>query len=291
MLSINPNPAMLDIGALVGYVVDYTTVPTNPSLIRVVQPAKTIAMDAGSLARVVTWWFMDSTGAVIQSGLPPTNEQRRTLIPLGLSAQTGGAIFTTESLAVQLNQPMNQLYDLFHSLGAFSIMGNFITPNGVNLKFNKTAGSVFSPSFGRSPTPNNPHVSTTPVQTPVSFRRITGGSGGGLPALVTDIDPANYDVGGVVTPVGGGANTSTIQRVWLIASDITTLQVSVQYGQATYASLGAALDRIGSEPYIIDPVIFEAAALIGYIVVIRSATNLSDPAQAVFLQASNFSRS
>lgn len=290
-LSINANPAFLDISALTGYVINNATNATNPTLIAVNQPAKTIAMDAGSLARVVTWWVMDSAGNVTQQGVPITNQQRRTHIPLGLSAQSGGAIFTTQTLATDLAQTANQLFDLFHSLGSFSIDGNFITPDGPNLSFNKSAGTVFSAHFAESLDPNNPHVVATPAQTPVTFRRITQGSGGGLPAPTTFIDPANYDVGGVVTPVGGGAGTSTIQRVWIVPSPFTSLQISVQYGQATYGSLSTALDRVGSEPYVIDPIIFESAALLGYIVVTRTAVNLSDPSQAIFLQAGKFRRS
>lgn len=290
-ISISATPGAIDIAALNGYVLDYNTSPTNPTLITVVQPAKTVAMNAGSLARVVTWWLMDSAGNVIQQGTPPTNAQRRTLISLGLSAQSGGVIFTVETLSVKLPQFANQVYDLFVSLGPFSVMGNFLAPNGVNLSFNKSAGTVFAPGFGRSPNPNDPHISSIPVQTPCSLRRITQGSGGGLPTLFTTIDPANYDVGGVVTPVGGGANTTTIQRVWAIPSDITTNQIVVQYGQATYVSLTTALDRVGSEAYQIDPTIFASGALLGYIVVTRTATNLSDPSQAVFIQAGKFQRS
>jgi hypothetical protein len=100
---------------------------------------------------------------------------------------------------------------------------------------------------------------------------------------VTVIDPTRYDNNGVLTLVPGGTNTSTIQRVWLFPTNVTTAQIAVQYGQQTYSSLAAAVAAIGKEPFVAAPVT-AVGALIGYIAVIRTATNLSDPAQATFVK-------
>jgi hypothetical protein len=100
---------------------------------------------------------------------------------------------------------------------------------------------------------------------------------------------ANYDPGGlgVVTPVGGGANRSTNFRVWGFASPTTGDQVTIQYGQNTYSTLALAADSIGTGSYIPNP-LFVDGALLGWISVIRSATNLSDPNQAIFTRAGKF---
>jgi len=290
ILSPSVTPGSLDISPLLGYVVDYATNSLNPSLVVVNQPAKTVAMDAGSLARVVTWWVMDSAGNVTQMGVPPTDTQRRTSIPLGLTTQVGGVIVSASTSAVNLPQSFNQLYDLMHSLGPFSILGNFITPNGANLSFNKSSGTMFSVNSSRVTTPNDPHVASMAAQTPVQFRRITQGAGTGLPALVTTVDPTMYDVGGVLTPVPG-SNDATIQRVWMIGSSTVTSQIVVQYGQAVYTNIATALDRIASEPYNVNAIILETAALLGYIIVTKNCTALNNSAQAVLIQAGKFQRS
>lgn len=290
IISPSITPGSLDISPLVGYVIDYVTNPLNPSLVIVNQAAKTVAMDAGSLARVVTWWVMDSVGNVSQQGTPPTDTQRRVSIPLGITTQVGGVVVSASTLSVNLPQGFNQVYDLIHSLGPFSILGNFISPNGANLSFNKTSGTIFSMNSSRVDTPNDPHVNDVAAQTPVQFRRITQGAGGGLPALVTTIDPTMYDVGGVLTPVPN-PNDATIQRIWMIGSNTVTSQIVVQYGQAVYPNITNALDRVGSEPYVVTPIILETAALLGYIVVTKSATALNNSAQAVIIQAGKFQRS
>ena len=126
------------------------------------------------------------------------------------------------------------------------------------------------------------------AQTPAQFRRATSTTTV-FPLPVTTIDPANYDVGGVITPVPGGANVSTIQRVFVFAQDSAADQLVVQYGQRTYSSLTAAVAGIGVEPYVVNPAF--VGSLVGWIAVIKSATDLSDPSQATFVPAiSKFAR-
>ena len=283
------DPASLDIAPLVGYITSFDIDPFNPVITRIDYPGGTVAMDAGSLLRTATAWLMDADQNIIQQANPPTNEQRREMIYLGVTAQVAGVIIVDQTLQVILQQPANQLTDLMASLGAFNISGNLVTPNGVNLQINQSAGTMFSQSFNHFAGPvqtNDPHVSTTQAQTPASFRYITRNSPVFGP-LVTVLDVANYDVAGVITPIGGGAGNSTIHRVWLYANNTATEQIVIQYGQTIHPNLAAALDAVGARTFVANP-LTRAAALLGYICVTRVATNLSDVTQAVFVAAGKF---
>lgn len=290
-ISVNGlNPAAIDIAPFEGYFTDFSTDPFNPVITRIEYPGTTVAMDAAALLRTATAWLMDSDLNIIQQATPPTNEQRRTHIFIGVTAQVGGIIIVDQSLPVILQQPADQFTDLLTSLGAFSISGNRVTPNGANLMINQSSGQLFSQAFNHfagAVQTNDPHVSTTIAQTPASFRYVTSTSS--TFGLITNlIDVANFDVGGVVTAIGGGAGSSTIHRVYLFPNNTATEQIAIQYGMTTYSSLAAAADRIGAGVSFTPNPLMRAAALIGYIAVTRTATNLSDPAQAVFVAAGKF---
>lgn len=290
-ISVNGlNPAAIDISALTGYVVDEITDPDSPAVTRVRAAAQTVALDAPALARTVTWWLMTSAGTVVQQASKPTNTQRRTHLVLGTTAQAAGVIFVDQSLPIIPAQPVNQLADLMDALGPFSIEGNLITPNGVNLQINQSAGRLFARAFNHFAGPTltrDPHVNTTFAQTPAQYRYITA-TGTTFGPLVSTVDVANYDNGGVITPVGGGATSSTIQRVWLFATNTAAAQLSIQYGNTVYASLAAAIDAIGQSGHVVNPLFMSNGALVAHIVVTRTATNLSDTAQARIFQAGKF---
>lgn len=291
VLTVNAgNPAAVDITEMVGYVVDSTTDPFNPAVTRVHMPAQTVALDAGGLSRFVTWWMVNASGTIVQQEARPTAVQQRTHIVLGVTAQVGGAIVAVDSLPVLLREPMSQLTDLMDALGPFVISGAQITPNA-NLTFNLASGVIFARAFnhvppGGGPENPDPHRAPTVAQTPALWFYVTRNTT--LTPATTLIDPTRYDNGGVLTLVGGGTNTSTVQRVWLYPTGEATSQLGVQYGQSTYASLSAAVAAIGTGNFVPFPQAVGAAALIGYIAVTRTATNLSDPAQAVFVRAGRF---
>lgn len=290
-ISVNgANPAAIDISALTGYVVDEVTDPDSPSVTRVRAAAQTVALDGPALARTVTWWLMTSAGAVVQQASKPTNTQRRTHLVLGTTAQAAGVIFVDQSLPVIPAQPMNQLADLMDGLGPFSVTGNLITPNGANLSINQSAGTLFARAFNHFSgvtLTRDPHVNTTMAQTPAQFRYITS-TGTVFGPLVSTVDVANFDSGGVITPVGGGAGSSTIHRVWLFASNTAAAQLAIQYGQAVYSSLTAAIDAMGQSGHVVNPLILGNGALMAHIVATRTATDLSDTAQARIFQAGKF---
>lgn len=272
-----------------GYIVDYVTNPANPAVTLVNIPATVHPLAGAELTRTVNWWMADAAGVITSQATRPTDAQRRTHIQLGVTGSTIGAgvLFNVQSVPVVLQQPAEQFADLLYGLGPFSTDGNEIQPNGVSLTVRKTAGKVFAASFMFQATPNAPHDVTSPAETPLTFRYATQ-----LPAsqgpLTTLVDVANYDVGGVITPVPGGANTATIHRVYLFGTGVATAQVAIQYGQNFYASLSAALDNVGAGTFTVNPDFVGIGTLIGYIVVVKSATDLSNPTQAVFVRAGKF---
>jgi hypothetical protein len=290
-ISVNAgSPSAIDISPFIGYITDFTADPFNPSITRIDFPGATgLEMDAGSLARTVTSWLMDANQVITQVPSPTTNEQRRTHIRIGLTAQVGGVITVDQSLPVIMQQPANQLSDLMVSLGPFRVSGAITTPNGANLMVNQSAGTVFSQAFNHFVGPvqtNNPHVSATAAQTPAQYRYTTATSVT-FGVLRNTIDVANYAPGGVVTPIPGGAGTSTIHRVYLFPANAAVDQLIIQYGAVTYSSLANAVAAIGSGVFIPNPMLADAA-LVGFIAATRTAVNLSDPTQATFVNAGKF---
>lgn len=279
------NPSAIDFAETVGYIVDYATDPIRPTVTRVHAPAQTVALV--DVVSTVTHWLMDASGTIVQQAAPPTNAQRRTLIYLGNTAQFAGTIFEDQSLPIILSQPSNQFADLTEALGTFSISGNTITANGANLSVNTSGGSLFARAWNHSPDPNNPHVAPTFAASPAQFRRgLQNTTNFGVPVSV--IDPANYDNAGVLTPVGGGANRTTIQRVYAFASNDQQDQMVILYGQTVYSSLADALAGISTEVFVTNPAVAEVGTLVALIVVIRTATNLSDSTQVRFIQVGKF---
>jgi hypothetical protein len=282
------DPQAIDIAALDGYIVDYLADDqATPPITRVKAAAQTVPLDAGSLARTLTWWLMSSTGAVIQQGPVPTAEQRRTHLVLGVTGFEGGVLILVSSRPVILGQPANQLADLMDALGPFSISGNQITPNGANLMINKAAGPLFARAYSHGVSGNNPHVVDTPGESPAQFRYITA-TGTAFGPLRTTVDVANYDVGGVVTPIPGPGSRATIHRLWLSGTGVASAQLAVQYGQSFYNNIEDAVIAIGRTGHVVNPLILGTGALLAYIVARRAATNLSLSTDAVIVAAGKF---
>lgn len=286
----NVDPTKVDIAPATCWIFDYnsTTGPVGPT-----NPVLTVVNFAGVTGLTpafapFTYYSVNSAGALVQQATRPTAQERRQRPTLGLTLTQGGVIVVDQSLPIIPSQLNNQLADLMEGVGPFSTQGNVLSSNGVNLTFKKSAGTLFSRAFNQIPNYEDPHNSALAAQTPVNFRHITALVGSAGP-LTTLLNVGFYDPNGtgVLTPVGGGANTSTNFRVWGFANNTVNEQILVQYGQNTYASLAAATAGLGSGNYIPQPAT-ASGALLGWISVTRTATNLSDPTQAVFTKAAKF---
>lgn len=282
------DPTKLDIGAFVGYIIDYTTNEMNPRVVRVSKPDQTVALEDS--VRAITWWLVDVNGNIVQQADRPTNSQRRTHLQLGATVQSGGTIFIDQSLPVGSRQSTNQLYDLMYSLGGFNISGNVITANGATLQLSQTAGKVFQVGFNHYAGPvltNDPHVSTTQAQTPVQFRYITQ-TPAPTAAPVTSLDPLNYDLNGVKTLIPGGVVQATIQHLYLFATNNVADQVVIQYGNTIFNTLDDALIAVGQENYPRNPSLRDGIYLYS-IILTKGAVSLLDPVNTRIVRMNPFS--
>lgn len=282
-----------DITAAVGYIADYTTSPTAPTVVQVNIAGQTVTLSGAQTTRVVNYWYADSTGTIQAQATPLTSVQKRQNINLGITwSVTGtGNLYEIMSNGIIQNQPGPSRAGIMQALGVFSTSGtggNVITPNGANLSINKSAGNLFGPAIGYFATgANNPDQIASPAETVATVRYVTQ-LGNSESATRTTIDVGNYDVGGVVTAVPGGGANSTIQRVFVLPSGVAGAQLIVQYGTVVYSSLANAVAAIGLEAFTPCPDLSNHAAFLCYMAVEKGATQLNNAGQATFRTASRF---
>lgn len=282
------NVKAVDISPYIAYIVDYETDNFNPTMTKLSSSVtQTVALDAAAQTRILTWWSIKSDNTFHQSADRPSNRERRERVQIGVTLYDPviGNIFIANTVNVEVYQIVNQLYDLMYALGGFSVTGNVISAAGSTLSLTKTAGSIFSPSVAHNTLEVDPHVQILPFTSPMTFRHATRVIDSYTTARTT-LDVGNYDLNGVVTPVGGGTNSSTIFRVWYVPLTDASFQYIIQYGQTVYSSLANATAAIGKTAYVPNNAFVGSAVLLGHVAVIRTATNLSDPTQASVITSS-----
>lgn len=276
-VTINVDNTKIDIQAGSGYLVDDWTDVENPIPYRVEWSTKTAVVVTNLLTSTTSHIGIDKDGNVVQYPQKETNEQRRDIIML---AQLGHANSTTvqsvNSNYSVIQSPIEQLRDLIDEFNLIN-NGNTIFPNGVNLNINKSAGTLFGDGINYINNIKDPHRVSISAQTVASFRYRT--QLGGTTSAVTLIDPTKYDLAGVITTVGGGANSSTNQRVYLFPNG----NLVIQYGQQVYNSLSEAIQGLESESFVRFINVEQEAILIGVISMVRTATQLNNTAQAKFI--------
>lgn len=245
-----------------------------------------ITGNSPSIATGITYVFIDRNSNVSLQTSTPTPENLRDKIYLGRVISTAGTIIQVQDEPSVILQSTNQLYDLGKALGIFNINGNEIAPNGANLNIDKSEGKLFSLGSNFVSNEKNPHQVTLASDVAITFAYITQLAGSTGTSTIS-IDPTNYDSSGTITAIPGSINRATIQRVYAFPSG----NIRIHYGQAYYNNISEALQAVNTEAFVINPSIPGNGVLIGLIVLIKSATDLSDPNQAQFLLASRFGQS
>lgn len=215
--------------------------------------------------------------SVIQKSEPFSEEERRSIIVLGLVQHFGGLITRVASRAPQPVASTSQIHDFMESVGGLNLEGNEYTPSG-DLTLNKSAGSIFKLGINSSTNVKNPHVLDVAVSTQCYLRYITQASERFLPS--ENVDPNMYDNGGTLEAVPAGK--VTLQFVYLTVGDNM-----VQYGQNLYDSIAEAVEDIHNKGVVI-PYLKNECILRTVLVLTQGATDLADSTKVRIFQYGKF---
>lgn len=238
----------------------------------------------------VSWSTMlgiNAAGAVVQFTGNFNPSWARDNVLLGIVAHINGQINEVTTQPAIFGDMIYAAYDvaaLLNNTLAFGgrVFANAASPFHIDLE----AGAVFSLGSD-SIDVNGPNTSNFPAAFDLSFFPVTGASVAG--AATTNVPVTQYDPAGagVVTPIPGGASTTSIHRLFLIAGEYVFL-----YGQSTYADLNTALSQISvDDAAVIFPAKLVNATLLCYIVAQKNCADLKNTATAriVAKGGSNFS--
>lgn len=269
-------------GAVQGFIVDNTTNVNSPTVKLVTYAGATGLSDPNLTTSTETYVLLSATGSLILQSTLPTPIQRRQNIFLGKLGHPGRDVFINAFTQPDLIlSPLSQLRDIWTSINLIN-SGVVTSPNGANLNFNTSAGTLYGLGIGWATNTLSPSTVDILGQSPTTFQYRTQTGGGNIDA--TSIDPNTYDNAGVATAIPGSNNQATNQRIYLLQNG----KVRIQYGQTVYANLTEAIANISQEPFVVFPNFRDNSILIGVLSVKKGATNLSDTTQAKFFSVSKF---
>ena len=262
-----------------GWIVDDTTNPLSPQIFYVDYSGGTHT-DSYVSTDFETFVYLTSGGTISQQPIPLTEQQRRQNIFLGKIGHPDktsiNLVFSQPDFVLS---PLAQLRDMFTPINLIN-GGVYPSANGSNLKFNTSAGFLYGLGINFVSSTLNPNALSISGTSPCTFQYRT--QTGGTVTNVTDIDPLNYDVGGVKTPITG--TKATNQRIFLLQNGT----FRVQYGQNEYNTLTQAIEALQTETFTPFPNFINNAVLIGILTVLSTATDLTDSSKARFFFASKF---
>jgi hypothetical protein len=273
----------VNVALMRGWIVNNTySYATAPEVINVYYTGGTNIAITNILTADVTYLLVNSGATLFQQTTFPTPQQRRENIFLGKvihpNRSTIGSINNTPDFDVS---PMSALRDLWTSIKLIN-QGIIVSANGANLNINTSAGTLWGNGIGFTTNQLNPDSISISGTSPTTFQyRVQTG---GTFSDTTTIDVSRYDLNGVVTLIGGGAGSSTNQRVYLYPTGL----VRIQYGQTVYGTLAAAVAAVQTETFVEYSNNRDNAILIGIISVNKNATQLNNTSQAVFNFVSKF---
>lgn len=277
-----PSGTTFNVGAVEGWIIDNVTSPANPKIQLIIYSGATGITATNVTSATETYILLTSGLTITQQTTFPTSQQRRQNLYLGKFGHAN-----KQYLINAFNEPdsslspVSQLRDMFTPIKLIN-EGVYPSANGVNLNINTSAGVLYGLGLGYITNKLNPNSLSVSGTNPCTFQYRT--QTGGTASNTTLITPGVYDNNGVVTAVGGGSNSSTNQRIYLVQNG----QFRIQYGQQVYGSLAAAIEASQNETFTTFSNFRDNAILIGILSVNKNATNLSDTTQARLLLTSKF---
>lgn len=280
----NSTAGTINIAAMYGYIVDNETnpaIPVHTFINYTGSPASGVTVSTRN-SGIASYLLLNLSGTPVFQNTFPTSAQRKQNIWLGKIAHPMSAITTVINEPDFLTSPQSQVADLFQAINYIND-GVYPYASGANLSFNVTSGNIHGNGINLNNSRLIPNeIQMGPVSTGTSFvyRTQTGGTF----TATTSLIPGSYDVGGVVTTVGGGSQTSTIQWIFCVPG----AGFVIQFGQTQYTTLAAAIAAIGREQFIVFQNLIENSILIGVVALNKSTTQLNNTTTAQFFRADKF---
>jgi len=280
-LSIDtPSGTTFSVGQVEGWIIDNVTAPANPTIQLIIYSGSSGNTSLYYSSATETYILLTSASTITQQTSFPTPQQRRQNLYLGKFGH-GNKEFLINAFNEpdSVLSPLSQLRDMFTPIKLIN-SGVIPSDNGANLTFNTSAGILYGLGIGYVTNKLNPNSLSVSGQSPTTFQYRT--QTGGTATNRTTIDPNNYDLNGVVTPIG--STKATNQRIYLLQNG----QIRIQYGQTEYNTITAAIAAVQKEEFVTFPNFVDNAILIGVLSVIRNASSLIDPNDAQFFVVSKF---
>ena len=232
--------------------------------------------------QLISFVGLDVNGDVVEQPTPFTALQSRSIIILGVIVHVDNAnVDAVNTEAHPAYNVMSQLQDLGNAIGFFNQNGNLFEPNGANVNIDKTSGTIFKMGSNYDVDPNAPHSKSLGSLTAASFQYRFSNGTNGVTGIAIDPDNIDDNAGGLSALAN---NQWSVQRIYSFISN----NVKIQRGAAAYGNKADAINGITTEAYIVEPSIKANALLRGWLIVQEGATDLSDPAQAEFIEAPKF---
>jgi len=235
--------------------------------------------------QLITFILIDSGANVIQQAARPTESETRDNIFLGVVVHVDNTIVDTVNQEQNfIYNPLDQLDDLFEAIGPINIDNNIFPDPAGDLTFQKQLGYLVFHGVNYFNDPNAPNKLELPAyNSGVTTFQYRLQDGTNITPDTNNIDPTKYD-DGTSTLATVPSDQFTIQRVYIFTSG----NVKVQPGQHIYATIELAKINYKNELFIVEPSIVANGLFIGYIIVKESCTDLTDPADALFILAEKF---
>lgn len=228
---------------------------------------------------------INSAGNVVEQPNEFTRAQSRSIVVLGIVVHPDNVnIFVVNNNQHIAYNVMSTSYDLAEAIGIFNISGNVYSGNiGGNLSLDKTVGTVFRAGSNYETDINDPHSKILPLLSVLNFNYVYNDNSND--GITTQIDPENLDDGtGGLIELTDLSKKWSVQRIYSFSSNT----IAIQRGTEQYDNLDKALAGISTEDYFTASSIAPNGLLRGWMAVKGNAIDLTDPAQAQFIEAPKF---
>lgn len=263
------------------WLVDNTTNPLIPEVFYINYSGQTNIPSLYYNTATETYLLLTSAGTITQQTTFPTPQQRRQNIYLGKMGHGNRTSLINAFNEPDLDvSPLSQVRDMFTPIKL--INENVYPSPNTGLTFNTSSGTLWGFGIGFITNQLNPNSLTVSGNSPTTFQYRT--QTGGTATNRTTIDPANYDLNGIITSIGSPAKQATNQRIFLLQNG----QFRIQYGQTKYTDLTTAIAAVNTEAFTTFSNFRDNAVLIAILSIRSDATLLSDIAQAKITFASKF---